>query len=72
MVAYDMAIHKSHQIMCNAELLAFGPIFDEGKKRVEQYTKKAPVERPTQAVWKLKVEKLQFQAPGQNARKRLG
>jgi len=71
MVAYDMAIHKSYQIKCKAELVTSGPLFDEGKKRVEEYRKQAPVELPARAVWKLKVEELYFTAPGPTAGKRL-
>lgn len=71
LVAYDMSVHKSYQVKCKAELLTSGPVFDEGKKRVEEYMKKAPVELPARAVWKLKVEELWFQAPGPNAGKRL-
>jgi predicted pyridoxine 5'-phosphate oxidase superfamily flavin-nucleotide-binding protein len=71
LVAYDMSVHKSYQIKCKAELVTSGPLFEEGKQRVEEYKKKNPVELPARAVWKLGVEELWFQAPGPNAGKRL-
>jgi hypothetical protein len=71
MVAYNMDIHKSYQIKCKAELVTSGPIFDEGKKRVEEFKKKNPMELPARAVWKLSVEELYFTAPGPNVGKRL-
>ena len=70
MVAYNMEIHKSYQIKCKAEPVPSGPLFEEGKKRVEEYKKKASVELPAKAVWNLKVEELYFTAPGQTAEKR--
>lgn len=54
-----------------AELVTSGPIFDEGKKRVEEFKKKNPMELPARAVWRLSVEELYFTAPGPNAGKRL-
>jgi predicted pyridoxine 5'-phosphate oxidase superfamily flavin-nucleotide-binding protein len=71
MVAYDMSVHKSYQIKCKAEYLTSGPLFDEGRKRVEEFMKNNPMEMPGRAVWKLKVEELYFTAPGPNAGKRL-
>ncbi len=71
MVAFDMSIHKSYQIKCKAEQVTSGPIFEEGRKRVEEFKKKNPLELPARTVWKLKVEELWFQAPGPDAGKRL-
>jgi hypothetical protein len=71
MVAYNMEIHKSYQVKCRAELVTSGPLYEEGKKRVEEYRKKAPVELPAKAVWRLGVEELYFTAPDPNAGKRL-
>jgi hypothetical protein len=71
MVAYDMSVHKSYQIKCKAEYLTSGPLFDEGRKRVEEFIKNNPMEMPGRAVWKLKIEELYFTAPGPNAGKRL-
>ncbi len=71
MVAYDMSIHKSYQIKGKAELVTSGPVFEEGKKRVEEFKKKNPMELPARAVWKIKVEEIWFQAPGPDAGKRL-
>ena len=50
MVAYNIEIDKSYQIKCKAELVPSGPLFEEGKKRVEEYKKKASVELPAKAV----------------------
>ncbi len=71
MVAFDMSIHKSYQIKCKAEQITSGPIYEEGRKRVEEFKKKNPLELPARTVWKLKVEELWFQAPGPDACKRL-
>ena len=65
------ADQKSYQIKCKAEYLTSGPLFEEGRKRVEEFMKKNPIEMPGKAVWKLKVEELYFTAPGPNAGKRL-
>ena len=71
MVSYDMSVRKSYQIKCKAEYLTSGPLYDEAKRRVEEYRKKAPIELPARGVWKLKVEELYLQTPGPDAGKKL-